>query len=149
MAYAITVDDIANRWRALDTEGSPSEEDLATTLLGDAIIKIDLARPMLADAVADNLVDVKVVAMCAAEVVIRVLANPDLNSQQQIGADGSVGVGFHRPTYRPRVVVTDQDLEDIDKALEAADLIDGRVKSVTLTTSFPYRTSDTSVLPTP
>jgi len=150
MAYPeVTVDDIVNRWRALDTDGEPSEADIAATLLQDAIVKIDLARPMLAAAVDDGDVDVRLVAMCAAEIVIRVLSNPDVNSQQQIGADGSVGVGFHKWSGRPRVIVTEEDLSDIDDALEEAGLIVGRVRSITLTSSYPYRVNDVSILPTP
>jgi hypothetical protein len=149
MAYAVTVADIVNRWRALDTEGTPSEEDIAGTLLEDAIVKIDLARPMLAAAVTAGTVPERLVAMCAAEVVIRVLSNPDVNSQQQIGADGSVGVGFHKWSGRPRVVVTDEDLSDIDEALEEAGLLVGSVRSITLTSSYPYRVNDVSILPTP
>jgi hypothetical protein len=152
MAYGVTTADIVNRWRALDTDGTPSEETIASTLLDDAIVKIDLARPMLADAVSAGAVPERLVAMCAAEVVIRVLANPDLNSQQQVGADGSVGVGFHKRDFRPRVVVTDEDLGDIDDALEAADLLVGQVRSVVLTSSSPYYWAppkDITILPTP
>jgi hypothetical protein len=151
MAYSITIDDVVNRWRALDSSGTPSEEDIASTLLDDAVTKIDLMRPMLADAVAAGDVPARLVAMCAAEVVIRVLSNPDMNSQQQIGADGSVGVGFHKRDFRPRVVVTDEDLADIDEALETAGLLPRRVRSVTLTSSYPYRVTegDLTILPTP
>ena len=152
MAYGVTTADIVNRWRALDTDGVPSEETIAATLLDDAIVKIDLKRPMLADAVTNGDVPARLVAMTAAEIVIRVLANPDLNSQQQVGADGSVGVGFHKRDFRPRVVVTDEDLGDIDEALEEAGLIEGRVRSVVLTSSSPYRwcpPKDITILPTP
>lgn len=151
MAYNITIEDVVNRWRALETDGSPSEEDIAGTLLADAIVKIDLARPLLADAVSAGTVPERLVTMCAAEVVIRVLSNPDLNSQQQVGADGSVGIGFHKPTTRPRLVVTDEDLSDIDDALEAAGLAVGQVRSVRLVSSYPYRThsNDITILPTP
>lgn len=151
MAYNVTIDDVMDRWRALDTEGVPSEETIAATLLEDAVIKIDLARPMLADAVSAGSVPERLVAMCAAEIVIRVLSNPDLNSQQQVGADGSVGVGFMKPYLRPRVIVTDEDLADIDDALGAAGLLVGRVRSITLTSSYPYRMNegDLTILPTP
>lgn len=154
MAYNVTIDDVIDRWRALETDGVPSEETIAATLLEDAVIKIDLARPMLAAAVAAGDVPERLVAMAAAEIVIRVLSNPDLNSQQQIGADGSVGVGFQRQPRnpRPRVVVTDADLADIDDALEAAGLLIGRVRSVVLTSSSPYYWApppDITILPTP
>lgn len=152
MAYNVTIDDVVNRWRALDSSGSPSEEDIASTLLDDAIVKIDLKRPMLAQAVTDGHVPARLVAMTAAEIVIRVLSNPDMNSQQQIGADGSVGVGFHKRDFRPRVVVTDEDLADIDEALEEAGLLVGRVRSVPLVSSSPYYQcppKDITILPTP
>jgi hypothetical protein len=151
MAYSVTINDVIGRWRALDTEGTPSEATIAATLLEDAVIKIDLARPMLAAAVSAGDVPARLVAMAAAEIVIRVLSNPDLNSQQQVGADGSVGVGFQKPYLRPRVIVTDEDLADIDDALGAAGLLTGRVRSITLTSSYPYRINDRdiTILPTP
>lgn len=153
MAYAITTADIVNRWRALDTDGTPSEDDIAATLLEDATTKIDLKRPSLAAAVAAGTVPLRLVAMTAAEVVIRVLSNPDLNSQQQVGADGSVGIGFHKRDFRPRVVVTDEDLADIDEALVDAGLLAGQVRSIVLRSSSPYYGStaerDITILPTP
>lgn len=128
MAYNVSTADVESRWRPL----SDAESDVATTLLDDALVLIDVQRPALAAAVASGLVAERIVAMTAAEAVIRVLANPDRLSNQSITADGGISIGwqFEAKVPAPRLRVTDLDFESIDQALANIGLSTGRTASL-------------------
>lgn len=118
MTYSVGTPDIEQRWRPL----SVAESDVAVTLIDDAITLIDINRPSLAAAVANGSVPERVVVMTVCEAVIRVLANPDLLSQQSVTSDGGVSIGwqFQRDTPRPRMVLSILDFANIDQAMAAA-----------------------------
>ena len=146
MAYDITAADIESRWRALSDE----ESDLATVLISDAIVKIDLARPQLAAAVTAGDVSLQLVAMAVADIVIRVLTNPDRLRSTVIGADGSISVGYGLATEvdRARVGIGAGDLDAIDAALRAAATGPAIVVSRALT-AYPETATSLTTLPTP
>lgn len=117
MVYPVTPQDVAARWRPLDA----AETNVATVLLGDAEVLLDHKRPGLAAATAlaagqPGHVPVRLVVAVLADMVQRVLRNPDVQTSIQLGADGSVGQSF--PTSvanaaRPRLEVTSHDLETL------------------------------------
>ena len=146
MAYDITTADIESRWRTLSTE----ESDLATTLISDAILKIDLARPQLAAAVTAGDVSLQLVAMAVVDIVVRVLTNPDRLRSTVIGADGSISVGYGLATEvdRARVAVGPGDLDAIDAALRLASAGPGIVTSRALV-AYPESAPSMTTLPTP
>lgn len=136
MAYNVSTADVESRWRPL----SDAESDVATTLLDDAVVLIDVHRPLLAAAVAAGTVSARVVVMTAAEAVIRVMSNPDRLSQQSITADGGVSIGwqFEAAKPGPRLRITDLDFATIDKAMTNAGLSTGRTASVRMVNSTSY-----------
>jgi len=136
VAYSVSIADVVARWRPLSTE----EQTVGTTLIADAIALLDVARPSLAQAVTDGDVPDRLVTMCVAEAVIRVLSNPDLLSNQSVSADGGVSQGFQfaPTTPRPRMRLSLLDLGSIDEAMAAAGLGTGVVGSMRMINSTPW-----------
>lgn len=109
MPYAVTPEDVAARWRPLDD----SERAVATVLLQDAEVLLNAKMPTLAARYTAGTVDARLVTIVLAEMVQRVLRNPDVQSSLQLGADGSIGQSFPTATVnvaRPRLDVTEYDL---------------------------------------
>lgn len=137
MVYPVTAADIVARWRPLDA----SETAVATVLLVDAEVMLDRKRPGLAAAVAllpgtAGHVPVRLVVAVLADMVQRVLRNPDVQSSLQLGADGSISQSFPAATVnvaRPRLEVSEYDLA----TLVPAPLVGVPVHSVY---SVPYGT---------
>lgn len=136
MAYNVTATDVVDRWRPL----SSAEEDLATVLLEDATMLIDVHRRAVAAAVAAGLIPERLVVMTATEAVIRVLTNPDRLANQSITADGGISVGwqFEREKPAPRLRLTDLDFSTLDAALVAAGLSTGRTGVLKTVSSTRY-----------
>lgn len=153
MAFDVSTADIESRWRVL----SDAESDVALTRLSDADRKLRLARPTLqtfytglaaGTAKTDLLETIRAVL---ANTVIRYLINPDVNVRQDIGADGSIGIGFDTDA-EGGIFISDSDLADIDAAVAAAaGTAHSRVGSQPLISTFPWRTGegDVTILPTP
>jgi hypothetical protein len=157
MAFDVTTDDIEAMWRVLDDD----ETDVAQTRLDQAQAKLRVLRPGLEAALAaidlttpkgpqqkaDLILLIKV-ALC--EAVIRFLRNPDVTQNQQIGADGSIGISYDTDAGSG-IYIDQSDLIAIDSVLqEVAGNLPSRVKSARLVSSFPWR-RDTVYpnLPTP
>lgn len=136
MAYSVSSADVAARWRPLSLD----ETALATTLIGDAVLLLDTARPSLAAAVTAAHVPERLVTICVAEAVIRVLQNPDLLSNQSVSADGGVSQGFQfaAKTPAPRMRLSLLDLGPIDTAMAAAGLSTGTAGSLRMVHSLPW-----------
>lgn len=152
MPFDVSTADIESRWRDL----SDDESTIAVTRLADAERKLRAVRPGLfafytalpsGDGKDDLL---EAIREAVAEAVIRVLKNPDLVSQQNIGADGSIGIGFDTRTTGG-VFIADTDLAAVDAAVGAvAGHLRPHVGSQALTSSWPWRSStDPYPLPTP
>jgi hypothetical protein len=146
MSFDVSTADIVAMWRPLDDDETP----VATTRLAQAQVKMRILRPKL-EAFLDampvdtaphiqqhaDLESLIKIALC--EAVIRFMRNPDVNTQQQIGADGSVGVSFDTDAGSG-IYIDQADLDAIDAAvLESEGYIPTRVKSRQLITSTPYR----------
>jgi hypothetical protein len=118
MTYAVGTADVEARWRPL----SDAESDTASTLIDDAVMLIDIYRPSLAAAVASGAVPERVVVLTVVETVIRVLANPDLLSNESITADGGISIGwqFQSKIPAPRMRLSLLDFANIDQAMAAA-----------------------------
>ena len=154
MPFDVSVADIEARWHELEDD----EADVALVRLGDAERRLRGLRPALLAFYTDlapgqSKTDLlEAVRTAVAEAVIRYLKNPDIVSNQQIGADGSVGIGFDTRTLGG-VYIAEQDLADIDAVVGAADgTVRPKVGSQVLITTFPwYRTEDADLtdLPTP
>lgn len=119
MPWNVTPSDVAARWRPLSAE----ETAVSEVLLGDAQAQLDRKRPRLAAQVLlqptdPEYVPERSVIALLAEVVQRVLRNPDVQTSVQVSSDGSVGQSF--PTTvalaRPRLEVTEADLATLDPA---------------------------------
>jgi hypothetical protein len=153
MPFDVSTADIETRWRVLSTE----EEDVGLQRLLDAERKLRLLRPKLlatytdldAGDVKDDLLET--IRAVLAGVVIRYLRNPDVNNRQDIGADGSIGIGFD--TLTPGgLYFTAEELNEIDQAAAVATEVPlSPFVSRRLISSFPYRsdTGDPTILPTP
>lgn len=149
MPFDVSTADIEGRWRVLSAE----ETDVAFLLMTDAERKVRLARPALlafytalpADTLSP-LVTVKAdlletIRVACANAVIRVVRNPDVNARQDIGADGSIGISFDTRADGG-LFISEEDLEDIDAAVAAADGVPySRARSRVLKSSFPWRDS--------
>lgn len=137
MTYNISTADIEARWRAL----TDAEADVATTLIGDATALLDTYRSGLSAAVTAGTVSERIVVMAISEAVIRVLANPDIWSNQSVSADGGISLGwqFARTTPVPRMRLSDIDLSAIDRALSAAGVRTGRTASMIMHASTQWR----------
>jgi hypothetical protein len=133
MTYNVSPSDIESRWRPL----SDAETDVANTLIEDAIVLIDINRPSLAAAVAAGTVPERVVVMTIAEAVLRILANPDILSNQSVSADGGVSIGwqFQQKTTKPRMTLSLLDFLNIDQAMAAAGLGTGVTGSMRMRNS--------------
>ena len=145
--------DIESRWRVLDD----AESDVALQRLVDVERQLRNKRPLLlpfytalvAGTAKTDLLET--VRQVLADVVIAFLRNPDLNNRQDIGADGSIGIGFDM-NRSGRVLLTDDDLALIDEAVAgAAGVVSPKVGSQVLVSSFPWRRTpyDVTILPTP
>lgn len=151
MAYNVGPADIVARWRPLSSD----EEDIATILLGDAVLRINSARPKLAAAVAstDPLlhVDEQLVVICLCDMVIRVLSNPDAFKATGIGADGSVTVTYVAiETLRPRIAIAPGDLDNIDARLRITKQgLNFFTSRVMRNVDYGIPTVDMNILPTP
>jgi hypothetical protein len=161
MPFAASTADIEARWRELSVE----ESDVGAVLVTDALTKLSIARPSLpaviaaADAAAalpgataaqiQAAKDWDVLIKSAiAEVVMRVLNNPDRLRSTTIGADGSIGVGYGGTEVdRARLGFGAFDLSDIDRMLRLSAGGAGQVSSVGLV-AWP-ETVDMTILPTP
>ena len=142
MAYNVSTADVESRWRPL----SDAESDVATTLLDDAVVLIDVHRPALAAAVAAGTISGRIVVMTAAEAAIRVLSNPDRLSQQSITADGGVSIGwqFEAAKPGPRLRITDLDFATIDQAMANVGLSTGKTSSLRMRNSTSYHLLNTA-----
>lgn len=130
MYFNATVLDIENRWRPL----SDAETAIANVLLADADRILYNNRPQLVAAIAETdpakHVDPELVPPVLADMVIRVLSNPDMYRTTNVGADGSVGVGyFSTEVLRPRVALAAGDLDEIDRALRRVNQAPSRLRS--------------------
>jgi hypothetical protein len=151
MAYNVSTADIEARWRPLTT----AEDEIAAVLLVDAAAKLDLKRPTLAAAVASATpathVDERLVIMVLVDMVIRVISNPDLNRNINIGADGAIGITYALEIYRSRLGLAPGDLDAIDQALRIAGAMPSKFLGRRLSSTMNYRASSaptTSTLPT-
>lgn len=118
MPYAVTPADVAARWRPLDA----AETNVATVLLEDATALLDAKRPRLRDDVTAGIVPERLVVVLLADMVQRVLRNPDVQSSINLGSDGSVGQSFPTATVavaRPRLEVTEHDLATLQPSASA------------------------------
>lgn len=136
MAYSVSRTDVVVRWRPLSTD----EQVLADTFIADAVALLDVNRPTLAAAVTAGSVPDRLVTICVAEAVIRILRNPDLLSNESVSADGGVSQGFQfdKATPAPRMQLSLLDLRSIDKALGAAGLGTGTAGSLRMVNSTPW-----------
>lgn len=157
MAFDVSTADIESRWRVLDDD----EADVALQRLIDIERTLRRKRPTLLAFYNDLDADVSPVTTKAdlletvravlAGAVIRYLRNPDVTVRQDIGSDGSVGIGFDTNSDGG-VYLSASDLLEIDEAVAvAAGTPHSRVGSVVLVSSFPWRTGDgdVTILPTP
>jgi hypothetical protein len=150
VSFDVSTADIESRWRTL----SDDESDVALVRLADADRDLRGQRPLLeaffvalpdTDRKADLL---ETIRAAEADAVIRFLKNPDLVSQQNIGADGSIGIGFDTRTVGG-VYISAADLMKIDAAVGAANgALRRHVGSQQLVSTWPWR-STTNSLPTP
>jgi len=140
MTYNISPADVEARWRPL----SDAETDLASTLIDDAIVLVDVYRPSLADAVASGIIPERLVVMCVAEAVKRVLVNPDILSNQSISADGGVSIGwqFQPKESKPQMNLSLLDFANIDQAMTGAGLGTGVVGSMVMSNSTSWSRRD-------
>lgn len=154
MYFNVTTLDIENRWRPL----TDAEADVANVLLEDADRILYNNRPQLLTAInatdPDQQVDPGLVPPVLADMVIRVLGNPDSYRTTNVGADGSIGVGYFNPVeiLRPRVALAPGDLDEIDRALRRVNQAQSVVKSRRmLNTDYGVRSllPSTNTLPTP
>lgn len=147
MAFDVSNADIETRWRALTDD----ESDVAAVRLLDADRKLRGLRPTLAATYAALVADVPpitvkadllaAIAECEANAVIRFLRNPDSTIRQDIGADGSIGIGFDA-RYEGGVYIAEDDLYGIDLAVAAAaGTIRPKVGSQRLISTWPWRTT--------
>ena len=146
MPFSVSTADIESRWRVL----SDSEADVGLQRLIDVERQLRVKRPTLLafyTALATDMPPVTVktdlletIRAVLAEAVIRYLRNPDVTVRQDIGSDGSIGIGFDTKT-EGGAYLTDDDLNEIDAAAAAAGTTYSRVRSRTLVSTFPYRTS--------
>jgi hypothetical protein len=119
MSYSVSPADVAARWRPLDE----AETAVALVLLEDAVTLVDVARPLLGLQVTEGVVPERLVIQVLADMVQRVLRNPDVQSSVQLGADGSVGQSFPTATVavaRPRLQLTEYDLATLDAPVASA-----------------------------
>lgn len=156
MAFDVSTADIESRWRAL----SDDEADVALQRLVDVERRLRIKRPTLLAFYTDLAADVAPITVKAdlletirtvlAEAVIRYLRNPDMTLRQDIGSDGSIGIGYDT-NAEGGVYLTDEDLAEIDAAVAvAAGTVYSRARSRVLKTTFPYRAvGDVTILPTP
>lgn len=158
MPFPITTGDIEAVWRPL----SDAETDVAFNRLREADTRLRLLRPALLalyNALAADVPPITIkadlleaVRIAIVSAVIRFLRNPDVVIRQDIGADGSIGIGFDTQT-EGGVYIADGDLAAIDAAVaDAAGSARARVGSQRLTSTWPWRTranSPTNNLPTP
>jgi hypothetical protein len=153
MPFDVSTADIESRWRVLDDD----ESDVGLQRLIDIERRLRQLRPTLlafytalpSGTVKTDLLET--VRAVLAGAVIRYLRNPDVNNRQDIGSDGSIGIGFDTLT-NGGVYLTDEELGEIDDAVGAADGTPRpRVGSQALVTTFPYRRTpyDVTILPTP
>lgn len=112
MSYGVTVGDIQARWRPLDA----SEATVAETLIGDAETFLDNFRPTLAPLVPAG-VPQRIVTMLVANMVVRVLRNPDALTGQAVE---DISQNFAGPAYDGRLYLTADELAMLDAAIEAA-----------------------------
>lgn len=153
MPFDVSTADIESRWRVLEDD----EADVALQRLIDIERSLRNKRPALltfwtglpSGAPKTDLLET--IRAVLAGAVIRYLRNPDVNNRQDIGADGSIGIGFD--TNRTGgVYLTDADLAEIDEAVGgAAGALRPKVGSQALVSTFPYRRTpyDVTILPTP
>lgn len=131
MPYVVTTQDIADRWRPLSAE----EDAVAGVLLEDAQALLDVKLPRLEAQVAAGVVPERLVTAMLVEAVQRVLRNPDVQTNLQLGADGSLGVGYAvaRATEvaRPRLELTEADLALL-RPSPAVPLASGGIYSIPL-----------------
>lgn len=150
--FNVDVSDIEARWRPL----SPEESSVAAVLLGDADRNLFFARPVLASAVALDMLDPLYIDPELAKVVVvdqvwRVLINPDSFRTTNVGADGTIGAGyFSTEVLRPRVALAAGDLDTIDRALRSTAQGTPSVTSRRmLNVDYGVPTTSLTTLPTP
>jgi hypothetical protein len=145
--FSVSTADIESRWRPL----SVAEADIGLQRLVDVERQLRIRRPTLLALYTAIVADVPPITVKAdlletiravlAGVVIRYLRNPDVTSRQDIGSDGSIGIGFDTRT-EGGTYLSDEDLSEIDAAVAVAvGSTYSRVRSRTLVSTFPYRTS--------
>lgn len=155
MAFDVSTADIESRWRGL----SAAESDIAFKRLQDADRKLRFLRPGLLAFYNGLIADVppitkktdllEAIRTACAEAVIRFLRNPDMTNRQDIGSEGSIGIGYDTAA-EGGVFISRGDLTDIDAAVSAAaGTVPAKVASRQLVSTFPWRTTDVTILPTP
>lgn len=157
MPFDVSTADIESRWRVL----ADDEADVALQRLIDVERSLRAKRPLLFAFYTAIPADVspitrksdllETIRQVLADAVIRFLRNPDLNNRQDIGADGSIGIGFDTLSTGG-VRLTDADLAEIDTAVAAAaGAVRPKVGSQVLVSTFPWRRTpyDQTILPTP
>lgn len=155
MSYPVSASDVAARWRPL----SAAEIALANTLLEDLTNDLDIFRPTLAQTLAD-MVDPaqtlleRAIVKTLANAVKRAMRNPDTLRSTNIGADGSIGVGYDNlwaALAATAAMLTADDLRTIDRATIAGGgiVVSGLVSRKMLAHSERYPPGDLTILPTP
>lgn len=112
MSYEVAISDLEARWRPLDA----SEREVAQTLLVDAVVLIDAARPILDGLAVEGSMVQRVARMTVVEMVKRVLRNPDALTSQGVDS-GAITQSFAGPSYDGELRLLTSDLEKLDVAL--------------------------------
>lgn len=107
MAYA-TVDDVQARY---ENEIDEALALVVGTRLGDAEIRLKHRIPDLADRVADSEDYEDIVVMVEAEMVLRLIRNPDGYSQE---SDGNYSYAIYQKVASGRLEVTDEEWDLLD-----------------------------------
>jgi len=160
MPYGVTVADVENRWRPLQ----PAEASVASYIIGDLLNDLALHRPALAILVNGLEASInpedhaqaealkRVITKVLAYAVKRILRNPEAMRNMNIGADGSIGIGYDNDLEALQgVELTRDEFADIDAAAGAVgDDLASRTSSIKMQ-AYPerYAPPDMSILPTP
>jgi hypothetical protein len=135
VAYGVLTSDVEARWRPL----SVAETGVAEELITSAEVLLDTLRPRLPGLVAAGLIPKRLVIDVICEAVQRVLRNPDLLRAQNITGDGGIGItyGLGEDTNHalPRLRLSLEDLDAIDRAISVVPGSGSKVKSVRLVAS--------------
>ena len=127
MPYGVTVADVENRWRPLQ----PAEASVASYIIGDLLNDLALHRPALAILVNGLEASInpedhaqaealkRVITKVLAYAVKRILRNPEAMRNMNIGADGSIGIGYDNDLEALQgVELTRDEFADIDAIID-------------------------------